>query len=67
MNRTFKIISRNVVTKRQQKKRVYTSYDDYMTYKNDLTKRYSQRFDVEHYELIDSKWELIHAVTCRNQ
>lgn len=60
VNESFKIIGRHPETKRQQKKRVYTSKEDYLKYKDDLTKRYNYHWDVEHYQLTNNEWELIY-------
>lgn len=65
-NRTFKIVGRDRKTERQKKKRVYTSEKDYLRYKDDLIKRYKHLMDVEGYELIDDKWELIFREECDN-
>lgn len=59
MNRSFKIVSRDPRTNRQLKKRVYTSHEDYVRYKDDLTDRYTRWSNVEHYELLETKWVLV--------
>ena len=60
MNRTFKITGKDPKTKRQRKKRVYTSEEDYLKYKDELIKRYkSYLVEVECYELINKIWKLI--------
>ena len=59
MNKSYKILGRNPFNKKQVKKRVYTSELDYIKYKDDLTNRYLNYLDVEHYELINGKWMLI--------
>jgi hypothetical protein len=56
---SYKIIGRHPFSNRQLKKRVYTSTVDYIKYKDDLTKRYKTYLNVEHYELINDKWQLI--------
>ena len=61
-NKTFKIVSRNPKTGRQFKKRVYTSEEDYLKYKDDLIKRYSYNYDVEVYEMISGGWKLIDKI-----
>lgn len=62
MNRTFKVIGKHPFTHRQQKKRVYTSFEDYEKYSDQLTDRYKGYLDVEHYELIDGSWCLLKQV-----
>ena len=57
INRSFKIIGRDKTTKRQ-KKTVYTSYDDYVKYKDDIIRRWTiyMKFNIETYELIEGDW-----------
>ena len=59
MNRSFKLVGRHPFTKRQLKKRVYTSSSDYMKYKDELINRYRSYCNVEVYELISGKWSVI--------
>jgi len=60
---TYKIVSRDPVTKRQIKKRVYTSREDFIKYKDDVIKRYHYHHDVEIYQMIDeNQWELIQSI-----
>jgi hypothetical protein len=61
MNKTFKIVGINPETNRQQKKRIYTSQEDYLKYKDDLIKRYQTYMNVMCFELIDNKWHLIES------
>lgn len=68
-NRTFKVIGRDPETKRQKKKSVYTSEADYLRYKNDIIRRWTNylNLDIEIYELIDDEWmrlpiDVIHHV-----
>lgn len=58
INRTFKILGRDPDTKTQKKKSVYTSYEDYLKYKDDIIRRWTgyMKLDIETYELIDGKW-----------
>jgi hypothetical protein len=68
VNRTFKIVGRfsgaeprwRLAGKvgRQAKKRVYTSYEDFLRHGPELDRRWQDfcKYDVEHYELIDGKW-----------
>lgn len=58
MNSTYKIIGRHPYNNRQVKKRVYTSSEDFLKYKDDLINRYIGYLNVEIYELIDGKWKL---------
>lgn len=58
-NKTFKIVGRNPVTKRQSKKTVYTSIEDYIKYKDAIIKRWRGFLEVEAYELINGEWMLI--------
>lgn len=63
VGQTYKIVSRNPITKRQVKKRVYTSIEDYNKYSHDLIKRYSMYHEVEVYMLVGYKnWQLIKTV-----
>jgi len=58
MNRTFKVIGRYDGI--QKKKRVYTSFEDYLKYKDDLIARNLRiGYNVECYELINGEWKLI--------
>lgn len=58
----FKIIGRHPYTKRQVKKRVYTTEKDFNTYKDDLINRYVTYLNVEVYKLINNEWELFKTV-----
>jgi hypothetical protein len=49
----------------QAKKRVYTSFNDYLKYGKPLTERWSgprMLYQVKHYELIDGVWVLLKVV-----
>jgi len=61
MSNSYKIIGRNTKTKRQVdgKKRIYTSKEDYLKYKDDIIKRYRNFWGVEVHELVKGKWKLI--------
>jgi len=59
MNKTYKIIGRHPYTKRQVKKRVYTSTNDFLKYSEDLINRYKTYLNVEIYELKNDEWLLI--------
>lgn len=65
MNKTFKIIGINQKTNRQEKKRIYTSEEDYLKYKDELIDRYKTYMHVKCYELIDGKWKLLHEEKCK--
>ena len=54
----FKVVSRDPVTKRQVKKRIYNFHKDFLTYSDKLIKRYRRYYDVEVYVLKNNKWEL---------
>jgi len=58
MNRTFKVLGRDTNTGRQEKKSVYTSYNDYLKYKDDIIRRWTRymNLSIEIYELIDGEW-----------
>jgi len=66
-NQTFKVISRfrdrdkqaswsRGIPGRQDKKRVYTSKEDFDKHSPKIIKRWSVYMDVECYELIEGKW-----------
>lgn len=64
---TYKVVSRNAVTKQQVKKRIYTSIEDYNRYSRDLIKRYSMYHEVEVYMLVGHKhWQLIKTILARD-
>ena len=54
----FKVVSRDPVTKKQVKKRIYNFHKDFLNYSDKLIKRYRQHHDVEVYVLKNNKWEL---------
>ena len=55
---TFKVICRDVNTKRQVKRRVYNTHEDFLRYGEKLIERYNRYHDVEVYVYQNKKWVL---------
>lgn len=59
----YKVVGRCSKTKRQKKKRVYVSYEDFKKYSPDVIKRYSRCYGIaESYRFIGGEWVITKTV-----
>jgi len=54
----YKVVSRNCLSHKIIKKRVYANQKDFDTYAEETIKRYNTHADVEIYKMSNDEWEL---------